>query len=113
MKKILAATATLFLATSLFGAVPDPLSNINVTLKDEGRELAAGFVAAFRGIKNVPTHVVLQREGKTIVLPDIRSVTAVNSVLVLENGKGQSYVVNPRDVMWFTDTPVEKPTVAK
>ena len=89
-------------------------SSVNVTVNSESKELAAGFAQAFTRLRHVPFHVQLQREGKTIVINDIKMVTAASGVLLLETGKGLLYVVNPKDVVWFSDTPlvVEKPAAS-
>jgi len=116
MKNLLIGGLILASTPFAFGAASDSGSPaVNVTVTSESKELAAGFAQAFTRLRHVPFHVQLQREGKTILINDIRTVTAASAVLLLETGKGLLYVVNPKDVVWFSDTPlvVEKPTAAE
>lgn len=82
---------------------------VNVTINSEATELAAGYARAFLNLRSVPFHVQLEREGgKTIFINDIKRISAVGAVLLLETGKGLLYVVNPKDIVWFSDAPMEK-----
>lgn len=106
MKKIIPLVLAVFIsALPLVAAESAP--TVNVLTKDANQELASGFAVAFATIRNVPVHLALNREGKPAVLTDVRKVTAVGAVLVIENGKGQIYVINPRDVVWLSDSPAE------
>lgn len=88
---------------------------VNVSINSECTELAAGYARAFTSLRKVPFHVQLQRgEGKTTLITDIKAVTAVGAVLLIETNKSLFYAVNPKDVMWISDAPVvvEKPVTA-
>lgn len=106
MKKIILAVLVLCFAMLPLNAA-DSSPTVNLTTKDPNQELATGFAAAFSAIRNVPVHLAMNRDGKPTVLADVRKVTAVGAVLVIENGKGQIYVINPRDVVWVSDSPAE------
>ena len=106
MKKIITAAVVLFCSTLTLNAA-DQSPTVNLSTKDPNQELASGFAAAFGAIRNVPIHLAMIRDGKSVVLADVRKVTAIGAVLVIENGKGQIYIINPRDVLWVSDSPAE------
>ena len=107
---ILASTSCAFSATTETAPVSQP---VNVTVKSEGQELATGFAAAFTRLRHVPFHVQLQHEGGApIVINDIKMVSAAGAALLIETNKGLFYVINPKDVIWISDAPVEKPVAA-
>ena len=109
MKKLLLSLLLLATTTGAFSATTDVPSSqpVNVTVKSEGQELAAGFAAAFTRLRHVPFHVQLQREGSSaIVINDIKTVTAAGAALLVETNKGLFYVINPKDVVWISDAPV-------
>ncbi len=115
MKKRLLSLLLLAIAPLAFSATIDAPSSppVNVTVKSEGQELAAGFAAAFTRLRHVPFHVQLQREGSAaIVINDIKAVSAAGAALLVETNKGLFYVINPKDVIWISDAPVEKPAAA-
>ena len=106
----------LLLATTLVDAAPGdaPSPVFNLRVKGENEELAEGYAKAFSSLRSVPFHVRLSREdGESLVIPDIKRVTASGAVLVLETGKGLIYVVRPKDIMWFSDAPPEKTASGK
>lgn len=114
MKKTLISLLIIAAAPVAFSATTDtpaPASPpVNVTVKSDGQELAAGFAAAFTRLRHVPFHVQLQREGSAaIVINDIKTVSAAGAALLIETNKGLFYVINPKDVIWISDAPVEKP----
>lgn len=116
MKIQLLALLVLSTAPLAYNAAPDTAASapVNVTVNSESKELASGYAQAFSSLRKVPFHVQLQRDGgKITVLSDIKSATASGAVLILETGKGLFYIINPKDVVWFSDTPVvvEKPVV--
>ena len=107
---VLASTSCAFSATTETAPVSQP---VNVTVKSDGQELAAGFATAFTRLRHVPFHVQLQREGGApIIINDIKTVSAAGAALLVETNKGLFYVINPRDVVWISDAPVEKPAPA-
>ena len=115
MKNTLLSLLCLAIAPFAFSATTDvPFSPpVTVTVKSEGQELAAGFAAAFTRLRHVPFHMQLQREGGApIVINDIKTVSATGAALLIETNKGLFYVINPKDVIWISDAPVEKPSVA-
>ncbi|MBP7372848.1 MAG: hypothetical protein KA923_08460 [Opitutaceae bacterium] len=94
-------------AQSSSDATPPP---VNVIVTSEATELARGYAAAFAQIKGIPVHLVLQKEGKPYTLTDVKSVKAAGGVLVVETGRGLTYLVNAKDVVWITDVSVGKTT---
>ena len=89
-------------------AAPAPAPVVNIQERDNLEELARSYARAFTFLKTTPVHIALQREGRTTVLNDIKRLTSAGSVLVVENGKGLIFLVNPRDVFWISDSPVPK-----
>ena len=73
---------------------------------DQGTELAKSFSRAFQAIQQVPVTLLLQhRDGERKTIQDVRKVAAQGAVLIVTDGAGAIYVVNPRDVVWITDRP--------
>lgn len=108
---LLGVSSVAFSATTEVPVAPP----VNVTVKSEGQELAAGFAAAFTRLRHVPFHVQLQRDGGSpIIISDIKAVSAAGAALLVETNKGLFYVINPKDVIWISDAPVvaEKPVAA-
>ena len=85
-----------------------PAPVVNLQERDNLEELARSYARAFTFLKTTPVHIALQREGRTTVLNDIKKLTNAGSVLVVENGKGLIYLINPRDVFWISDSPAPK-----
>ena len=114
MNKLLLASLVCFTCAPAFvaaqsssDATPPP---VNVIVTSEATELARGYAAAFAQIKGIPVHLVLQKEGKPYTLTDVKSVKAAGGVLVVETGRGLTYLVNAKDVVWITDVSVGKTT---
>ena len=105
-------TTLLFLAAAVtaFGQ-PAPQGGqppINVRISSEAEELARGYAAAFASITRTPIYLIHSRDDTTTVLVSLRSVKAVDGVLVVQDDKGLTYVLNPRDVVMITDAPPKK-----
>lgn len=112
MKKLSLGLLLLVSTVWSYGATGDtaPAPNVNVSVTSESKELANGYAAAFARFRRVPFHVQLQHEGgKVILIQDVKTATAVGGVLLLETNKGLFYAINPQDVIWSSDAPVEKP----
>lgn len=114
MNKLLLASLVCFTCVPAFvaaqsstEATPTP---VNVTVNSEATELARGYAEAFAQIKSLPVHLILQKEGKSYTLTDVKSVKARGGVLVVETGRGLTYLVNAKDVVWITDVTVGKTT---
>lgn len=91
-----------------------PVQPVSVTVTGDARELAVGYTLAFAKLRRVPFQVQLQHEGgKPILIQDVKTVSAAGSVLVIETSKGLIYAVNPNDVIWVSDAPVEKPVASE
>ena len=114
MNKLLLASLVCFTCVPAFvaaqsssEATPPP---VNVVVTSEARELAFGYAEAFSQIKSLPVHLILQKEGKSYTLTDVKSVKARGGVLVVETGRSLTYLVNAKDVVWITDVSVGKTT---
>lgn len=76
---------------------------IQVSVESEVKDLAKGYAAAFALLSRPPLTLVFQKEGNLNTLEDVKSVRAVDGVLVVEVGRGLLYVINPKDVVYLTD----------
>ena len=105
-------TTLLFLAAVVtgFGQPANSGSQSPVTLRvnTEVEELARGYAEAFPTITHTPVYLIHSRDDTTTVLVSLRSVKAVAGVLVVQDDKGLTYVLNPRDVVMITDAPPKK-----
>ncbi|HTX65021.1 MAG TPA: hypothetical protein VMD31_04565 [Opitutaceae bacterium] len=102
----------LFLAAAAVGfaqsAPANPPPPVNVRLDTEVEQLARGYAAAFSAITHTPIYLIHTRDDTTTVLVSLRSVRAVDGVLVVQDEKNLTYVINPRDVVMITDAPPKK-----
>lgn len=71
--------------------------------QNKTQALAQGFVDAFEKLKGVNKTLVLQYGENLKQIDEVRSVARVGSVLVVKNRKLKSFIVNPEDVLFFTD----------
>jgi len=108
--KTIIATLLLLAATAAGFAQPAPanLPPVNLRVDTEVEQLARGYAAAFASITHTPVYLIHLRDDTTTVLVSIRSVRAVNGVLVVQDEKNLTYVLNPRDVVMITDAPPKK-----
>jgi len=108
MKSI--AVLLFLVATAAGFAQPAPANPppVNLRVDTEVEQLARGYAAAFAGITHTPVYLIHSRDDTTTVLVSIRSVRAVNGVLVVQDEKNLTYVLNPRDVVMITDAPPKK-----
>lgn len=100
---LFAATATGFAQPVNQGAPP-----VNVRVVSEAEELAQGYAAAFPAIARTPVYLIHSRDDTTTVLIAIKSVKALSGVLIVQDEKGLTYVINPHDVVMITDAPPKK-----
>jgi len=101
----------LFLAAAAVGSAQSAASNsppVNVRIDSEVEQLARGYAAAFSSITHTPIYLIHSRDDTTTVLVSLRSVRAVDGVLVVQDEKGLTYVLNPRDVVMITDAPPKR-----
>ena len=114
MNKLLLASLVCFTCVPAFVAAQSTSDSaqppVNVVVTSEARELALGYAAAFAQIKGIPVHLILQKEGKSYTLTDVKSLKAAGGVLVVETGRGLTYLVIAKDVVWITDVTVGKTT---
>jgi hypothetical protein len=105
-------TTLLFLAAAAsgFGQPMDRGSQQPVTVRvgTEVEELARGYAAAFPTITRTPVYLIHSRDDTTTVLISIKSVKESAGVLIVQDEKGLTYVINPRDVVMITDAPPKK-----
>ena len=106
-------TAILFL-TATIAAFGQPAERgappVTVRVATEVEELAQGYAAAFAAITRTPVFLIHSRDDTTTVLISIRSVKALAGVLIVQDEKGLTYAINPRDVVMITDAPPKKET---
>lgn len=102
----------LFLAAAIPGlgqaadsGLPRPAA---APVQTEVEELARGYAAAFAGITHTPVYLIHSRDENSTVLAGIKSVRAMDGVLVVQDEKGLTYIMNPRDVVMITDAPPKK-----
>lgn len=90
-------------AVLAFGAAPVSAQQTDSAFELEA--LASGYAAAFQRLYQSHTlTVVMKRDGRTIVLKDVRKLEAVAGVLVVSVGSsGDKFIVNPRDIVFVTD----------
>lgn len=71
----------------------------------ELQALAEGYAAAFPRLYQANTlTLVMKRDGRTIVLKDVRKLEAVSGVLIVSVGStNDKFVINPRDIVFLTD----------
>jgi hypothetical protein len=105
-------TTLLFLAALVTGfgqSVDSGLARpANLPVPTEGEELARGYAAAFASITHTPVYLIHSRDDNSTVLTGIKSVKAVGGVLVIQDERGLTYLINPRDVVMITDAVPKK-----
>lgn len=105
-------TMLILLAAAFAGfaqaADPGPSRPSDVQASTEVAELARGYAAAFAGIAHSPVYLIHSRDETSTVLAGIKSVKAVEGVLVVRDERGMTYVMNPRDVVMITDAAPKK-----
>ena len=105
-------TLLLFLAAAVagFGQPANSGSQSPVTLRvnTEVEELARGYAEAFPTITHTPVYLIHSRDDTTTVLISLRSVKAAAGVLIVQDEKGLTYVINPKDVVMISDAPPKK-----
>jgi hypothetical protein len=108
--KTIIALFFLTVVTAGFGQSADlvPPRPANVEIRTEVEELARGYAAAFSSITRTPVYLIHSRDDTSTVLVGIKSVKAVGGVLVVQDERGLTYVMNPRDVVMITDAPPKK-----
>jgi trehalose-6-phosphate synthase len=108
LKSMKTITTVLFLvaAATALGQTTQP--PVNVQISTEVEELARGYATAFSGMTHTPIYLIHSRDDTTTVLVSLRSVKAVAGVLIVQDEKGLTYVLNPRDVVMITDAPPKK-----
>jgi hypothetical protein len=79
-----------------------------IRVPTEPEELARGYAEAYAAIRNTPVFLVHSRDDTTTVLVGVRSVRAMGGVLVVQDEKGLTYALNPRDVVMITDAPPKR-----
>jgi hypothetical protein len=100
---LLGTTLASFGASSL-GDSPE----FRVLVSSDSKELAKGFAQAFANVAHSPVSLGFERDGILRVLEDVRGLKDADGVIVVEVGKGLTYILNPRDVVFVTDGSVPK-----
>jgi hypothetical protein len=83
--------------------------HVNVTVNSEATDLARGFAEAYAALSHTPVSLGIMREGTLRVLDDVRGVKSSKGVIIVEVGRGLTYILNPKDVVFITDGPAPKP----
>jgi hypothetical protein len=84
------------------GAGREVVNEFKITVHSEVKELAQGYAQAYGQLSRW-VNLTYQRDGQKAVLAGVRSIKAVEGVLVVEVGKGALYLINPKDVVSITD----------
>jgi hypothetical protein len=100
-------TLLLFLAAAVsgFGQSQSP---VTVRVSTDVEELARGYAEAFPAITRTPVYLIHSRDDITTVLISIKSVKAAAGVLIVQDEKGLTYIINPKDVVMISDAPPPK-----
>lgn len=77
-------------------------NTITVNVVSEPKELAQGYAQAYAQLSRW-VNVTLERNGQRQVLSGVRSIRAIEGILLVEVGKGALYAINPRDIVMITD----------
>lgn len=85
---------------------PPPGATIEV--RSEVEDLAAGFAAGFKSIGSVPVYLTHVRGDKVTVIVSVKAVAAARGVLIVTLDSGQTYLLNPLDVVSISDAPPQK-----
>ena len=104
MKKyaILAALLAAGLSARADTAVSAP-STMQVTVQSDIKDLARSYATAFASLTNTPFTLVMQKEGITREIEDVKTVKASDGALIVTTGKNLTYIVNPLDVIYLTE----------
>lgn len=86
-----------------------PAPRAEVQINTEVGELARGYAAALSRIHHTPIYMTLRQGGNIVTLVSIKSLKAVDGVLVVELDTGPKYIINPKDIITITDAPPTKP----
>lgn len=105
----------LILLLSLALLIPSSRALAEAPLIDaqpEVKALAQGYALAFQKLYQSNTiNLVVRREGKAFILKDVRKVEAAEGVLIVSLGAlNDKFVINPRDVLYLTDSARLPPT---
>jgi len=98
----------LLLAGTAFAQAGSLAPPPTIRVPTEAEELARGYADAFATITHTPIYVVHSRDDTTLVLVGVRSVRAMGGVLVVQDEKGLTYALNPRDIVMITDAPPKR-----
>ncbi|WP_404422882.1 hypothetical protein [Nibricoccus sp. IMCC34717] len=106
MKTLTAAVWVCALVPAAFAAADgqtrEVVNEFKITVHSEVKELAQGYAQAYGQLSRW-VNLTYQRDGQKVVLSGVRSIKAVEGVLVVEVGKGALYLINPKDVVAITD----------
>ena len=81
---------------------------VTVRVGTEVEELARGYAEAFSTITRTPVYLIHSRDDTTTVLISLKSVRAAAGVLIVQDEKGLTYIINPKDVVMISDAPPKK-----
>ena len=105
MIKHLIVSSSLFFAVSVGAQIVQAptVPTVKFTADSETKDLAQGYARAASLLKRLPVTLVFQKEGVVRMIEDVRSIRDSQGILVVEVAKGLTYLVNPKDVVYFTD----------
>ena len=105
---VLVGAVSLSAVTGVFaqnGASGKSDRDVSVTVESDARLLAKGYAQSFGTLLRPPFTLTLQRGEKVFVLEDVRGVKEAGGILVVEVGRGLTYMINAKDVLAITDGP--------
>ena len=103
MKKYMILAAILAVCSGAYADSAVSTPPMQVTVQSDVKDLAKGYAAAFGSLTNTPFTLVMQKEGSVRRIEDIKTVKDSDGVLIVTTGKGLTYIVNPRDIIYITD----------
>lgn len=86
-----------------------PQGTINVRVESEGQSLAKGYEKAFTQLPSGAKFVVIEtEEGAQYIEGSIRSVEAIEAVLIIHMDNGLAYIINAHDIVKITNLGPQK-----
>ena len=88
--------------TPIHASIPE--GTINVNVESEGQSLAKGYEKAFTQLPSGAKFVVIKTEKGAQYLNDsVKSVEAIEAVLVIHTDNGLTYIINAHDIIKITN----------
>jgi len=86
-----------------------PQETINVRVESEGQSLAKGYEKAFNKLPSGARYAVIKTDkGAQYIEGSIRSVEAIEAVLIIHMDNGLAYIINAHDIVKITNLGPQK-----